>query len=109
VDQSLDLSDPTKALVPRLGIFGVEITDQLAEQLPGLRIPSGVIVAAMAANLLEVETDLKPGDIIHGLNGEKIETLDSLRVALRAMPTGAPGVLEVERDERLMYITFEMD
>ncbi len=109
VDQSLDLSDPTKALVPRLGIFGVEITDQLAEQLPGLRIPSGVIVAAMAANLLEVETDLKPGDIIHALNGEKIETLDSLRVALRAMPTGAPGVLEVERDERLMYVTFEMD
>jgi serine protease Do len=109
VDQSLDLSDPTKALVPRLGIFGVEITEQLAEQLPGLRIPSGVIVAAMAANLLEVETDLKPGDIIHALNGQRIETLDALRTDLKSMPTGAPGVLQVEREQRLLYITFEMD
>jgi serine protease Do len=109
VDESLDLSDPTKALVPRLGIFGVEITDQLAEQLPGLRIPSGVIVAAMAASLLEVETDLKAGDIIHALNGQKIETLDELRGALKVMPAGAPGVLQVERDRQLMYITFEMD
>jgi serine protease Do len=109
VDESLDLSDPSKALVPRLGIFGVEITDQLAEQLPGLRIPSGVIVAAMAANLLEVETDLKPGDVIHALNGQKIETLDELRAALQAMPTGAPGALQVERDQKLMYVTFEME
>jgi serine protease Do len=108
-DESLDLSDPSKALVARLGIFGVEINDQLAEQLPGLRIPSGVIVAAMAASLLEVETDLKAGDIIHALNGQKIETLDELRAALKAMPTGAPGVLQVERDQKLMYITFEMD
>jgi serine protease Do len=109
VDELLDLSDPSKSLVSRLGIFGVEITDQLAEHLPGLRLPSGVIVAAMAANLLEVETDLQPGDVIHALNNQKIETLDGLRAALQAMPSGAPGALQVERDGKLMYITFEMD
>jgi serine protease Do len=109
VDESLDLSDPSKSLVPRLGIFGVEITDQLAEHLPSLRVPSGVIVAAMAANLLEVETDLRPGDVIHALNHQKIETLDGLRAALQAMPSGAPGVLQIERDGKLMFITFEMD
>jgi serine protease Do len=108
-DESLDLSDPSKSLVPRLGIFGVEITDQLAEHLPSLRIPSGVIVAAMAANLLEVETDLQPGDVIHALNNQKIETLNGLRAALQAMPSGAPGVLQIERDGKFMYITFEMD
>ena len=109
VDESLDLSDPRKSLVPRLGIFGVEITDQLAGHLPSLRTPSGVIVAAMAANLLEVQTDLQPGDVIHALNNQKIETLDGLRAALQAMPSGAPGVLQIERDSKLMYITFEMD
>lgn len=109
VDESLDLSDPTKSLVPRLGIFGVEITDQLAAHLPDLRLPSGVIVAAMAANLLEVQTDLQPGDVIHALNNQKIETLDALRAALRAIPTGAPGVLQIERDDKLMYVSFEMD
>ncbi len=109
VDESLDLSDLSKALVPRLGIFGVEITDQLAEHLPSLRMPSGVIVAAMAANLLEVQTDLQPGDVIHALNNQKIETLDGLRDVLQAMPPGAPGVLQIERDGKLMYVTFEMD
>src|SRR6202007_2874640 len=109
VDESLDLSDPSKSLVPRLGIFGVAITDQLAEHLPSLRAPSGVIVAAMAANLLEVQTDLQSGDVIHVLNNQKVETLDGLRAALQAMAPGAPGVLQIERDSKLMYITFEMD
>jgi serine protease Do len=109
VDETLDLSDPSKSLVPRLGIFGVEITAQLAQYLPNLRVPSGVIVAAMAANLLEVQTDLQPGDVIHTLNGQKIETLAALRSALQAMPTGAPGVLQVERQGKFMFITFEMD
>lgn len=109
VDESLDLGDPSKSLVARLGIFGVEITDKLAAQLPDLRMPSGVIVAAMAVNLLEVQTDLQPGDVIHALNGQKIETLDALRDGLKAIPSGSPGVLQIERDSKLMYITFEMD
>jgi serine protease Do len=109
VDESLDLADPSKSLVPKLGIFGVEITDKLAAKLPDLRFPSGVIVAAMAANLLEVQTDLQPGDVIHALNGKKIETLAALRDALQALPSGSPGVLQIERDGKLIYIAFEMD
>ncbi|HUJ33285.1 MAG TPA: trypsin-like peptidase domain-containing protein [Candidatus Acidoferrum sp.] len=109
VDESLDLADPSKSLVPRLGIFGVEITDKLAQEISDLRIPSGVIVAAMAANLLEVQIDLQPGDVIHALNGQKVETLDGLRAALNAMEPGAPGVLQIERDSKLMYLTFETE
>lgn len=109
VDQSLDLGDPGKSIVARLGIFGVEITDKLAAQLPDLREPSGVIVAAMAENLLEVQTDLQAGDVIHAVNGQKIETLDALRDKLKAIPSGSPGVLQIERDSKLMYVTFEMD
>jgi S1-C subfamily serine protease len=59
--------------------------------------------------LLEVQTDLQPGDVIHALNNQKIGTLDALRSALQAMPTGAPGVLQVERQGKFMFITFEMD
>jgi len=32
-----------------------------------------------------------------------------LRAALRAMSPGAPGVLQIERDSKFMYVTFEMD
>src|SRR5580704_9627672 len=109
VDQLGDLVDPQKDLVAKLGIFAVPIDDDLAKQLEDLREPSGVIVAAMAADLLGVEADLQPGDVIHALNGKRVTTLDGLRAALKALPTGAAGVLQVERDNKYMYVTFEMD
>jgi serine protease Do len=109
LDQLVDLSNPTKSLVARLGIFGVEITDRLSAELPDLRRPSGIIVAALAADTLGTETDLQQADVIHSLNGKLIETLDSLRTALKQIPPGAPGVLQIERDGKLMYITFEME
>ncbi len=109
VDQLGDLVDPQKDLVAKLGIFAVQIDDDLAKQLEDLREPSGVIVAAMAADSLGVEADLQPGDVIHALNGKPVTTLDGLRAALKALPTGAAGVLQVERDNKYMYVTFEMD
>jgi serine protease Do len=109
VDQIADLMDPGKSLVSKLGIFGVEINEQIADALEDLRIPSGVVVAAMSVDLASVESDLKPGDVIHAVNGKKIETLNGLRAALNALPSGGSGVLQVERDSNLLYITFEMD
>ena len=52
---------------------------------------------------------LQPGDVIHALNGRKIETLAALRDALQLLPSGSPGVLQIERDGKLLYVTFEMD
>ena len=109
VDQLGDLVDPEKDLVTKLGIYGVEIDVQLAKQLEDLREPTGVIVAALAADSMGVEADLQPGDVIHALNGKPVTTLEGLRAALKALPTGAPGVLQVERDGKFLYITFEMD
>jgi serine protease Do len=108
-DQIADLVDPSKSLITKLGVYGVEINEKLAESLEDIRIPSGVIVAAMSADLAGVDADLKPADVIHAVNGKTITTLNGLRAALAAIPTGASGVLQVERDGALMYITFEMD
>jgi serine protease Do len=104
-----DLVDPEKSLVAKLGIFGVEIDDKLAEDLEDLRIPSGVIVAATSADMAGADADLQAGDVIHAVNGKQIETLDGLRAALGTVPAGAPGVLQIERDGKLIYVTFEMD
>jgi len=108
-DEMADLSDPSKSLVTKLGILGVEINDKLAAELPSLRRPSGVIVAALAADMLGVETDLQQGDVIHALNGKSIETLDDLRSSLHDVSSGAPGVLQIERDGKLRYVGFEME
>ena len=63
----------------------------------------------MSADQLGADTDLTPGDIIHAVNGKKIETLKDLRDALREIPAGSPGVLQIERDGKLSFMTFEMD
>jgi serine protease Do len=109
VDRVADLVDPQKSLVSKLGIFGVEIDDKLSDELPDLRIPSGVIVAAMSADLAGMDTGLQPADVIHGVNGKHIETLEELRAAVNAIPSGGSTVLQVERDDKLMYVSFDMD
>ncbi|MFZ3214579.1 MAG: trypsin-like peptidase domain-containing protein [Candidatus Acidiferrales bacterium] len=109
VDQLGDLVDPGKDLVTKLGIFGVGIDADLAKQFQDLRQPSGVIVAALAADTMGVDADLQAGDVIHALNGKPVTSLDELRVGLKALPTGAAGVLQIERDGKYMYISFEMD
>jgi serine protease Do len=108
-DELADLVNPDKALIAKLGVFGVEINDELAEQLEDLRIPSGVVVAALSADLSGADADLQPKDVIHAVNGKRIETLDALDAVLGAIPSGSSAVLQVEREGRLMYISFEMD
>jgi serine protease Do len=109
VDQLGDLVDPQKDLVAKLGIFGVEINSDLAAQLEDLREASGVIVAALAEDNASIEADLQAGDVIHAINGKKIQTLEALRQNLKKIPTSAAAVLQIERDAKYMYVTFEMD
>ena len=104
-----DLSDPKKDLIPRLGIIGATITPDLAELLGGLRIPRGVIVTATVANRLAVDSGLQEGDVIHSLNRTSIKTVDDLRTAFGRLQPGDPAVLQIERNGKLTYITFEME
>jgi S1-C subfamily serine protease len=68
---------------------------------------SGVIVAAKAAETSGLETPLEVGDVIHGVNGEPVSSLDDLRARLKALDVSSPVVLQVERDSRLQYVIQE--
>jgi serine protease Do len=107
-DDLADLVNPEKSLVPQLGILGVEINAKISGLLSELRMNSGVLVAARAAGAT-VETGLRAGDVIHSLNGTAIATLDQLRAALRVLKPGDSVALQLERDEELMYIAFDLD
>jgi S1-C subfamily serine protease len=108
VDRFADLADPDKSLVSKLGIVGLEIDPKLAATLPGLRVSSGVIVAARAADP-SVDTSLNTGDVIHALNGVQVETMAALRSALDHLAPNTPVVPQIERDGRLMFVSFEVD
>jgi serine protease Do len=109
MDKLMDAVDPDQSLVPRLGVLAIDLNDQLRSMVGSLRIPSGVVVIARAADLIGPETGLKTGDVIHSLNTTPIESLDSLRAALQALKATAPVVLQVERDGQLQWLAFEME
>jgi serine protease Do len=108
MDQITALADPEKSLVPALGILALEIDKNIAEKVPELRDPFGIIVAARAAGAAS-EVPLTAGDVIRTLNGEPMTTLDRLRNALKALPPNAAVVLQIQRDQKLMYVAFTLD
>jgi serine protease Do len=103
-----DLVDPDKNLIPKLGILGIEIDRRLASMLPDLRKQYGVVVAVRAAGPNEREVDLRPGDVIYSVNNEPTATIAALQSTLAQLKPGDPVVLQVERDDELLYLSFEM-
>jgi serine protease Do len=105
-DSLVDMADPAQNLVRRLGIIGIELNLPLARSLPDLRIPTGVIVAAITLGDGTSEIPFQTGDVIHGLNGIPITTLAGLREALAKLKPGDAVALLVERYGQLMYVSF---
>jgi serine protease Do len=109
MDQLLDAANPETSLVPRLGVLAVDLTDDLRKAVGSLRISSGVLVIGRAADLILPETGLQAGDIIHQLDTTPIDSMDTLRASLARLKTGDAVVMQLERDDGLMYVSFEME
>jgi serine protease Do len=109
MDLLMDATDPQKGLVPRLGVLVVDITDQIRSAIGTVRIAGGVVVVGRAANLIVSDSGLQTGDIIHALNTKPIDSVETLRRAVRALKSGDAVVLQIERDGGLQYLPFEME
>ena len=109
MEKLIDEVDPEKSLVEPLGILAVDLNDQFRSVVGDLRLPDGVLVIARAAELIGPETGLKTGDIVHSVNGRPIDSVDSFRTALKDLKPSSPVVLQIERDEGLQWLAFEMD
>jgi serine protease Do len=102
----LDLVNPEKNRVQRLGIVGIEITGDLARALPDTRKPYGIIVAARSGESeYSGQGGLKLGDVIYSLNNVPVSTLDALRGAVDRLKATDPLVMQIERNGKLMYLT----
>jgi serine protease Do len=108
LDAVSTMADPQKNLVPELGILGVEITPQIAAAATGLRDPRGVIVVARAAGAAS-EVPLLPRDIIRSLNNKPMASLQDLRAAMSALKPGAPVTLQVQREGKLLFVSFTLE
>jgi serine protease Do len=108
-DPLATLADPGTNSVPQLGIVGVDITDETASFVAGLRIPSGVFVAAREQSPQDAENPLTAGDIIHRVNSFSVRSLDGLRAILEGFKSRDRIVLQIERGGRLRFIVARLD
>ncbi|MGB7585855.1 MAG: trypsin-like peptidase domain-containing protein [Terriglobales bacterium] len=109
MDKLMDAVDPDTSLVHRLGVLAVDLTPELKSAVGELRINSGVVVVARTADLLGPDTGLKTGDVIHSVNTTPINSVSELRAALRAIKSGAPVVVQIERSDGLQWLAFDME
>ena len=105
-----DLVTGPDNLVNRLGIVAINISGELKRLLGGdLRIPGGVLVAAKTPTNTLLGEGPQPGDVIHAVNGTRIDNLVELKQRLRQVKPGQPIVLQIERSGVLSYLVLEYE
>jgi serine protease Do len=104
IDNLAGLADPEKNSIPRLDIVGIDIGDTTARLLPGLRISSGVFVAAHTQVSSGNEVPLVVGDVIHSVNSFAVRSVDGLRVLVDDAKADSELVLQIERNGQLLFV-----
>lgn len=108
MNQLTALADPERNLVAGLGVIGLEIDKKVASMLRGLRDPFGIVVTARAAGAAG-DVPLLPGDVIRSLNNDPMTTLERLRAAVKSSSPGSPIVLQIQREDRLLYVPITLE
>ncbi len=81
----------------RLGIQGRTITPETIEQMGlKLKVRTGVFVASVQPGSAAADAGLLHGDVIHGLDGVEIKSVEELAQVVKALQPG-DYMLEVER------------
>jgi len=103
-----DMVTPERNIIPRLGVLALDIDERVASMLGELRLPNGVLVAAMSADTPAGEQALEAGDVIVAFNGTPVTSLADLRSAVGRLPTRASIVMQVQRFGQLMFVAVEI-
>ena len=109
LDPLAALFSPPPNLLPRLGIFCLELDDKVATLMPEMRLHYGLVVAGKSPEGQARFIDLQPGDVIHAINTLPIALLNAFRERIEELKPGDPVVLQIERDGHFRYVAFEID
>ena len=102
------MADPEKNLVPELGILGVEIDARIAAAATGLRDP--LRHHRRRPRGRRDERSAAPAERRHPQREQPADhDAAGLREALRALKPGSPVTLQIQREGRLMYVSFTLE
>ena len=87
-----------------LGVGAQDLTPALADSL-GLKVHRGALVADVQPGSPAAKAGLKNGDVITGVNGEKVEDANRLTFAVGAVAPGSKLELNLLRDGKTQTVT----
>jgi S1-C subfamily serine protease len=93
---------------PWLGITGFTITKDVAAQYR-LPVESGVLIAGVESNSPSDKVGVKKGDIIQGMNGKRIDSIEELQDVLRQKQPGDKVALTILRDLRQIRVEVTLE
>jgi serine protease Do len=105
----IDPADTEQDLIPRLGALVLPITPELANQLGSQRLPGGLLVVARTFGAAVAEVSLKAGDILYGVNNQKLDSVDGLKKFMEGLKSGDAVVFQIERDGLLSFLSFRFE
>jgi serine protease Do len=109
LDTLPDMANPRENLIARLGVLALDLNDELRSVLGPLRSPSGIVVVARVQEFSSTSNALQIGDVIHSLNRTSIDSLSTMREALKEVKSHDPVVLQIERSGGYQWLAFEME
>ena len=81
-----DAVDPREHMIARLGILGVNLTEQMTDMLPALRSRTGVVVASTVAGATDSrDGGFAPGDVIYAVNRVPVSGIGDLRALVEKL------------------------
>ncbi len=92
---------------PLLGVTGVDVTPDVAEQF-GLPASRGAVVESVQPDTGAADAGLHPGDIIIEIDGEPLATMSQLVAEVRARAPGDTVVLGIVRDGDTVDVEVEL-
>jgi serine protease Do len=98
----------SNALVPKLGVFVIDLDQELRDTLTPLRKESGVLVVAQSVDGPLAGDGFKTGDVIYSINREPVASVKALRAIVDKLRSGDPVAGVVERQGTIIYVAFEV-
>jgi serine protease Do len=101
--------DVDRNLISTLNVVGLNVDNNVAATVPGIRMRSGVLVTGKCSKREDMQAGLKVGDLIHAINGTTVRSVAELRAVLAKLSSGSPVVLRVERQKQFLYLISEAE
>jgi serine protease Do len=108
-DRLITMLQGDSSRIPKIGALAVDLNEKTIPLFPGVRLFTGAVIAGITADLAAGELHLAPGDIIHKVGSTQVLNLEGLRKAVEPLTHGQVVALQIERQERLMYLLLEID